>query len=146
MSDQVFALFVLALVPLGWAFYLLPAIVAFRRQHPNRWLILAVNVMLGATGIGWAVALVWAFQAAHRASEPGGSHGGESGLNLFVNDIRTVRVLHAADTPVVAPASGPTLDTPAQRIERLNQLRAAEHVTETEFATLKAAVIHHPNV
>lgn len=146
MSDQAAALFVLALVPLGWAFYLLPSIVAFRRQHPNRWLILAVNVMLGATGIGWAVALVWAFQAAHRSGEPGGSHGGESGLNLFVNDIRTVRVLPARDTPDAAPTSGPTLGTPAQRIERLDKLRAVGHVTEAEFATLKAAVIQHPNI
>ena len=30
--------------------YLIPTIVAFRRRHPNRWIIGALNVTLGGTG------------------------------------------------------------------------------------------------
>ena len=39
--------------------YLLPSIIAFRRQHPNRWSILALNVFLGYTGVVWAICLLW---------------------------------------------------------------------------------------
>jgi hypothetical protein len=41
-------------------FYLVPSIVAYRRGHHYRHVILAVNVIGGTTGIGWAVAMVWA--------------------------------------------------------------------------------------
>jgi hypothetical protein len=40
--------------------YLLPAIVALSREHPLKILILALNVFLGWTAVGWAAALVWA--------------------------------------------------------------------------------------
>lgn len=43
------------------AVYALPAIVAVYRRHPNRTPIILVNVLLGWSGIGWIVALVWAF-------------------------------------------------------------------------------------
>ncbi|RLU96832.1 hypothetical protein CTZ27_17725 [Streptomyces griseocarneus] len=39
------------------AVYFTPSVVAFRRRHPRRRLILAINLVFGATLIGWAVAL-----------------------------------------------------------------------------------------
>jgi hypothetical protein len=52
--------------------YIMPSIVAFRRNHPNRWIILVVNLAFGGTIIGWGIALfgqcvprtVWAPRAA----------------------------------------------------------------------------------
>jgi len=46
------------LVSIG--FYMLPAIIAFIRKHERRWLIFALDLILGATAIGWVVALIWA--------------------------------------------------------------------------------------
>lgn len=46
-------------------FYLIPALIAFVRRHPSRWAILAVNAILGGTGFGWVLALVWALSATH---------------------------------------------------------------------------------
>jgi len=40
--------------------YFLPTIVAFSRQHRNRWIILAINLVFGATLLGWVLALIWA--------------------------------------------------------------------------------------
>ena len=40
--------------------YMLPAIIAFIRKHERRWLIFALDLVLGGTGVGWIVALVWA--------------------------------------------------------------------------------------
>jgi hypothetical protein len=56
-QDQFIGLLLAGFV-LGWVFYLLPTILAFRRRHPDRWLIGVTNLILGATGVGWVVALV----------------------------------------------------------------------------------------
>ncbi|GJE60461.1 superinfection immunity protein [Methylobacterium trifolii] len=145
MSEQAFGVFVLAMVPLGWAFYVLPTIIAFKHHHPNRWLIMAVNVFLGGTGIGWAVALVWAFKAALRTEQADGSHGGESGLNLFVNDVQRVRLIGAgSESPATGSNETGTRVTPGTAVlelERLGQLRDGGHLSDTEFASLKAAVL-----
>ena len=37
-----------------------PAIVAFARNHPQKWIVFAFNVILGWTGFGWIALLVWA--------------------------------------------------------------------------------------
>ena len=52
-------LYVIAAV-ICMAIYMLPAIIAFIRKHERRWLILALDLVLGGTGIGWIAALVWA--------------------------------------------------------------------------------------
>ena len=43
--------------------YFLPSVVAYARRHHNRTAILALNILLGSTGLGWAVALIWALTA-----------------------------------------------------------------------------------
>lgn len=40
--------------------YLLPALVALRRGHPDRHTIAVVNALLGWTVVVWVGALVWA--------------------------------------------------------------------------------------
>jgi hypothetical protein len=42
--------------------YIIPALVAWDRQHPNVRSIWALTILLGWTGIGWLLALVWAFR------------------------------------------------------------------------------------
>jgi hypothetical protein len=37
---------------------MVPTIVAFRRNHPNRWLILALNLAFGGTVFGWVICIV----------------------------------------------------------------------------------------
>jgi len=41
-------------------FYLLPSIVAFVRNHPNKYAILILNYLAGWIFIPWVVSLVWA--------------------------------------------------------------------------------------
>ena len=40
--------------------YCLPGLIAYRRRHPNLGGIVALNLLLGWTFLGWVVALVWA--------------------------------------------------------------------------------------
>ncbi|MER6103376.1 superinfection immunity protein [Streptomyces sp. NPDC001832] len=44
-------------VVIGAALYLLPSLIAFNRSNKDRWLILVINVVFGATLVGWALAL-----------------------------------------------------------------------------------------
>lgn len=39
--------------------YLTPTIIAFCRGHASKWAILAVNILLGWTIIGWLWAFIW---------------------------------------------------------------------------------------
>jgi cytochrome bd-type quinol oxidase subunit 2 len=65
-------LVVLVVLLIVMLLYFLPAFIAFRRRHRNRVAILVMNIFLGFTGIGWVVALIWAFTADIE------SEGGES--------------------------------------------------------------------
>ncbi|NEG63868.1 superinfection immunity protein [Pantoea agglomerans] len=46
---------------LGLIFYLLPGIIASVRGHKSSTAIWVLTVVLGWTGLGWVVALVWSF-------------------------------------------------------------------------------------
>ncbi|MEV8315519.1 superinfection immunity protein [Streptomyces sp. NPDC059900] len=45
------------LVLLGVIVYLLPSLIAFNRDVELRWVVLVINIFLGASLIGWLVAL-----------------------------------------------------------------------------------------
>jgi hypothetical protein len=44
-------------------FYFMPAFIAAGRYHRNRNAIAIMNLLLGWTGLGWVMALIWAFTA-----------------------------------------------------------------------------------
>lgn len=51
----------------GVALYLLPSLIAFNRGIENRYLVLAVNIIFGASLIGWLIAL---YLATRKAKDP----------------------------------------------------------------------------
>ena len=59
----------LLFVLISFAIYMLPTIIAFRRKHPNRWIIALINFFFGVTFIGWILALVWSMLAIHVTSD-----------------------------------------------------------------------------
>lgn len=48
------------LIALCLVVYAAPSIVAIQRGHRNQGSIVATNVLLGWTGLGWCGALIWA--------------------------------------------------------------------------------------
>jgi len=59
MQMQNFTILELLLVVLIFAFYFLPTLIAFLRQHKNKLAIFLLNLLLGWTVLGWVVSLVW---------------------------------------------------------------------------------------
>ncbi len=112
----------LVLIGIFFLFYLLPSVIAFRRRHPNRWVILVINVAGGVTGLAWLLTLVWACQAVHKSQN---GNGGESGLNVFAHDPQLVRLQ----------------SSPSEELMRLQQLLKSGAITRVEFARLKAEVM-----
>ncbi|WP_426421791.1 superinfection immunity protein [Bradyrhizobium genosp. A] len=112
------------------AIYIAPTFVAFRRNHPNRWVILVINVAFGGTIIGWGVAMAWAMRAAHRIGAM--SSGGESGLNLFVNDVKKIQIVDPRPRPATSPV---------QELERLHDLLVRGAISQVEFDSLKAKLL-----
>jgi hypothetical protein len=112
--------------------YSIPIIIAFYRKHPNRWPIFAITVLFGATGLGWLGAMLWALSAVHKS--PTGNHGGESGLNLFVNDNQQVEQKLETDN------SGAELDTITQ-LQKLKSLLDDDAITVEEYAQMKAKLL-----
>jgi hypothetical protein len=129
-DDTAFAIFmVIALLIVGFI-YILPTVVAFRRVHPNRWIILVINVAFGGTILGWGIALAWALRAAHRVGSA--SSGGESGLNLFVNDTKRIQVVEPPPLPATSLS---------HELERLHDLHTRGAISQAEFDGLKAKLI-----
>lgn len=61
-SDSLISvLLLIALIALP--LYFLPSMIAFKRRHPNRWVILLLNAFLGGTGIIWFGCIIWALHA-----------------------------------------------------------------------------------
>ena len=45
------------LMTLGFLVYLFPSVVAFNRDSRHRWTVLGINIVAGATFLGWILAL-----------------------------------------------------------------------------------------
>ncbi|GBQ84898.1 superinfection immunity protein [Asaia krungthepensis] len=60
MMAALFIIFAVAVVLLSLLIYLIPAIVAFYRDHDAKWVVLILNVAAGWTFIAWIALFVWA--------------------------------------------------------------------------------------
>lgn len=53
-------------VVVGLILGFLPTLIALLRGHDNTFAIFLTNLLLGWTGIGWIIALIWSFTAIRR--------------------------------------------------------------------------------
>jgi hypothetical protein len=138
MQDIFFLCVIAALI------YFIPTLVGFMRGHPNRWVIFLLNFVFGVTILGWFGCLIWASNAIQKRDGPG-SAGGESGLNLFANDEKLVRIVNQApvikaDDPAIAAV--PRQNDIAEQLTALARLRADGVINEQEFSALKLKIIN----
>lgn len=134
-EDSFSILFMIAIAIVIVAFFFLPAIIAFKRAHPNRWAIFVINLCFGSTGIGWLGALIWAMHKVHDPGD-GKSAGGESGLNLFVNDTKIVELKEPLQGRG-APGGNPSISD----LEKLANLFERGLLSEQEYNSQKARIL-----
>jgi len=59
MQMQELSLVELLAIILIFAFYFLPTLIAFLKQHKNKLAIFLLNLLLGWTVLGWVFTVVW---------------------------------------------------------------------------------------
>lgn len=57
-ESEVFVVFIVAAIVV--IIYLIPTIIAFKRQHHYKFIIFGINIIGGMTGIGYLIAFIWA--------------------------------------------------------------------------------------
>lgn len=60
MSNLIAGLIMIVVGLICLAVFLLPSIIAFKRQHHYKFIILAINLLFGVTGFGYLIALILA--------------------------------------------------------------------------------------
>ena len=143
MEDDLGLLFLLIGLVVVALLYCLPTFIAFGKHHPNRWVILALNIFLGSTGIVWVVCLIWAFHKVHDPKKIShASSGGESGLNIFANDVKSVRILTPNNKEELSSTTPKdNRQNVLTQIEKLAALKQKGVLTDEEFQTQKAKLL-----
>lgn len=110
---------------LAWlvVLYILPSFVALYRKHPSKYSIILVDVLLGFTGIGWLVALIWSF-------------GSTKQTVLVVNALPVVAKPQNASAAL--PVANKTI---AERIAELKAMLDSGTISQSEFELLKADAV-----
>lgn len=67
--------------------YFLPTIIAGRRKHHNLGAIIAVNLLLGWTLLGWLIALIWSLTAVRNPYAPQPAYPPPPPVQYQVGDI-----------------------------------------------------------
>ena len=119
--------------------YALPTFIAFRRQHQYRWIIFAINVVVGATGIGWLVAFIWAiFPGDKSLADP--ILGNPTGVGTRNVGHTLGEVSASADQ-----SRGQQLGTESalDAIDKLAALAEKGIITPDEFEKKKASLLCH---
>lgn len=62
--------FTLILIAISAILYFIPSVVAWKRNHPQKTPIIALNVLLGWTLLGWVGALVWSLSTPNPPTPP----------------------------------------------------------------------------
>lgn len=62
MNESIVIIGMLICCVVGAIIYFCPTIIAFKKERDNKASILALNLLLGWSVVGWVVSLVWALK------------------------------------------------------------------------------------
>ncbi|MGU3666165.1 SHOCT domain-containing protein [Methylobacterium sp. A49B] len=116
--------------------FALPSIIAFWQRAANRWLVLAIN----ASVAGWAVAMLLAVYPLLRLGRLTGADRSGAGCQAADEPfpLLVASLVSGARATSFARSSAAASIT---ELERLAQLRADGHLSESEFAVAKRQVL-----
>jgi len=123
----------LAIVLLG--LYFLPTIIAFRRDHAYKGIILVINLVFGLTGLGWAGSLIWAIFPSEKSL-----------IDPIVGNPTGTGMRNTGDTlgsAAVGKTRGVDKESQATReIREASELFQSGHISEEEYNALKRKIIN----
>jgi uncharacterized protein len=126
------------LLLLAICIYMLPTIFAFARGHGYKWIIFAVNLFSGWTGLIWVAAFVWAIWPREKSlidpvvgntTGMGTRNAGDALGAVHYGKERGYRAEARADHQAIGDLSSSTLE----RLEKLAELRSKGVLTDAEF-------------
>lgn len=65
MKSDFDVILVIAIVTGALLFYFIPSFIASNRKHKSKGGIIALNILMGWTFLGWVIALVWSLSYTH---------------------------------------------------------------------------------
>ncbi|MCT6814502.1 superinfection immunity protein [Bombella apis] len=122
LSLLIFAILMLSML----ALYFLPSIIAIMRQHPQKWLLIGLNVFAGWTGFFWIGLLIWALWPKEKLV----AFQDRQGWGPYQAHDRTQSF------------GGSSSDRPTETLEQLAQMKDRGALTEAEFAKAKERLIN----
>lgn len=132
---------VLVVIILLWVYWL-PTYIAFKRKHEFKWIIMAINLILGASGLGWLIAFVWAVWPQNKSlADPllGNPTGiGRRNVGHTLGEMRA-----SAALPEAALGANGTTSAALDAIDRLSKLAERGAITAEEFSAKKASLLNH---
>jgi hypothetical protein len=133
-SDLLTLLFLIFCGLMVLVVYLLPSIIAFCRNHHYKWVILAINCVLGLTGIGYLIVFVWSVWPRQTAvfdvvtNDPT-TNSSEAGQKIYGQMGTNVRAFKNAK------------DSDDEFLRRLAKLRNDGVITEEDFGRKKKEIL-----
>ncbi|MCX5615742.1 superinfection immunity protein [Bombella sp. TMW 2.2559] len=121
LSLLIFTILMLSML----AMYCLPSIIAIMRQHPQKWLLVALNIFAGWTGLFWIGLLIWSLWPKEKLIS------GRDGQNWGPYQDRSQSL------------GNPTAAVPPEHtLEQLYQMKERGALTEVEFVKAKERLIN----
>lgn len=114
--------------------YFLPTVIAFRRDHAYKNIILVINLVFGLSGIGWAGSLIWAIFPAEKSL-----------IDPVVGNVTGTGLRNSGDTLGEASyAKTRGFENESQKTKEIKEaaeLLKTGSITEEEFKILKRRII-----
>jgi Superinfection immunity protein/Short C-terminal domain len=116
------------------ALYFVPSVIAYKRNHAYKNIILVINLIFGLTGIGWAAAAIWAIWPSEKSL-----------IDPVVGNVTGTGQRNSGDT-FGAKAFGEQRgyskeQSDHEKIKELANLFASGAITESEFTAMKRKII-----
>ena len=129
---QILLYIILAVVVI--ALYFIPTFIAYRRDHGYKGIIFAINLVLGASGIGYLIALVWAIWPEEKSI-----------LDPVLGNPTGLGVRNVGDTfgsKKVGEVRGEVQEKDmTTEIEKIANLLKEGHLTREEYDSMKKKII-----
>ena len=126
---------VVLLVIVGLGLYFLPTIIAFRRNHIYKGIILVINLVFGLTGLGWAGSLIWAiFPSEKSLIDPIVGNPTGTGMRNAGDTLGSARVGQNRGVDKESQAT--------KEIREASELFQNGHISKEEYKALKHKIIN----